>query len=161
MKAIIVISMLLCLFCPVMVGAEEKPPVQKQPLEVTSGRMEADETEHKVTFYDKVVARQGDVVIYAEILSIIYTGETREVARIVAERDVRIVQGNRIVTGGRAEYDHRSGIIELTGQPTIHQGKDAVSGDKTTVYLNEDKSVISSDGGSRVNALFHPKEAKP
>jgi len=141
--------------------AEPGKVIKDQPLEITSGRLEADEAAHKVTFFDKVVARQGDVVIYAETLTIFYAGDKREVDRIVAEIDVRIVQQNRVVTGERAEYDHRAGTMELTGNPTVHQGKDAVSGDKITVYLNENKSVVSSKDGSRVNALFHPNEAKP
>jgi len=161
MKAIVTFGAVLLMFCAVPAWAVDSPQVQDQPLEVTSGRLEADESARKVTFFDKVVARQGDVVIYAEMLAIFYAGEKRDVERIVAEKDVRIVQGDRVVTGGRAEYDHRTGIIELTGQPKVHQGKDAVSGDKITVYLNEEKSVISSDGGSRVNALFHPKEDQP
>jgi len=158
MMTLLIVGLLVLL--PVC-SAFAKNPVKDLPLEVTSDRLEADETAHRVTFYGQVVARQGEVVIYAEILSIFYAGNTREVARIVAENDVRIVQGSRVVTGGRAEYDNQTGIIELTGQPKVHQGKDAVSGDKITVYLNEEKSVISSKDGSRVNALFHPNEAKP
>jgi lipopolysaccharide export system protein LptA len=142
-------------------GAEPGSLIKDQPLEVTSGRLEADDAAHKVTFFDKVVARQGELMIYADTLTIFYAGAKREVERIVAEKDVRIVQQNRVVTGERAEYDHRAGTVELTGSPAVHQGKDAVSGDKITVYLNENRSVISSKDGSRVNALFHPNEAKP
>lgn len=161
MRRILLAGLVLSLVWHTPGLAVDNPPIQERPLEISSGRLEADDAANRVTFFDKVVARQGDVVIYAEILSIVYAGESREVERIIAEQDVRIVQGNRVVTGGRAVYDHRNGIIELTGQPKVHQGKDAVSGDKITVYLNEDKSIISSDGGSRVNALFHPKEDKP
>lgn len=161
MNRILLVGLILSLAWHATGLAVDNPPIKERPLEISSGRLEADEAANRVTFFDKVVARQGDVVIYAEILTIVYAGDSREVERIIAEQDVRIVQGERVVTGGRAEYDHRGGIIELTGQPKVHQGKDAVSGDKITVYLNEEKSIISSEGGSRVNALFHPKEDKP
>jgi len=161
MRAVLLISLAILLQFATQLRAAEPAPIQDQPLEISSGRLEADESARRVTFLDKVVARQGDVVIYAESLSIYYADEKREITRIVAEKDVRIVQGSRVVTGERAEYEHRTGIIELTGHPKVHQGKDAVSGDKITVYLNEEKSVISGAGGSRVNALFHPSEEKP
>lgn len=157
---------LICLLVGVFglanqVAAESQLLIKDQPLQITSGRLEADAGSNVVTFHDQVVARQGDVTIYAESLKIVYAGEAQELQRIEAVGDVRIVQGTRVVTGDRAEYDHQAGTIELTGNPKVHQGKDAVSGDKIMIYLNEDKTIISSQGGSRVNALFHPREEKP
>jgi len=135
-------------------------PVANQPLEVTAQQLEADDRAHTVVFSGDVVASQGDVVIYAQKITVHYAEKNRQIETILAERDVRIVQGPKVATAQRAELDHLKGEIVLTGNPEVHQGKDTVTGEKITVFLNQDRSVVSSSGESRVNAVFHPQADK-
>lgn len=141
------------------VGTEAKDAFREQPITINSDRLEADDAAHQVRFVGNVVARQGDVVLYAEEMIVRYRSDTREVDRIEAYRDVRIVQGTKVATGEKGIFFREDGRIVLTGSPKVHQGKDFVEGDEITVLLNEDRSIVSSEGGSRVNAVFHPKES--
>lgn len=131
------------------------------PIEVTSRRMEAFSAPRRVHFAEEVVAKQGNAVIYADDLTVYFAGEEQEVERIEVEGNVRIVQEDRIATGGKGVFRRSEGIIVLTDSPRVRQGADFVEGDEITIFLNEERSVVKSEGGSQVRAVFHPKDGKP
>ncbi|HXV21937.1 MAG TPA: lipopolysaccharide transport periplasmic protein LptA [Desulfuromonadales bacterium] len=132
-----------------------------QPINITSDRLEADDAARQVKFLGNVVARQGEVVIYSAVLTLIYSEGSKDIDRVEADRDVRIVQGDRVATAEKAVFYQADGRIVLTGNARVHQGADFVEGDVITVFLGEEKSVVQGREGSRVNAIFHPKEEKP
>ena len=84
-----------------------------------------------------------------------------EIERIEASGSVRIVQGNRVATGQKASFFNKERKIVLTGSPRVYQGNDFLEGDEIIVLLDEGKSIVKSDQGSRVNAVFHPKGKQP
>jgi lipopolysaccharide export system protein LptA len=127
------------------------------PISISAERLEANDSIREVRFVGNVVARQGDLAIYANELVLHYPAESREIDRVEARGDVRIVQGNRVATGQSAAFFNRERKIVLSGSPRVYQGEDFVEGDEITVLLDEEKSIVKSDQGSRVNAVFHPK----
>jgi len=131
------------------------------PINVTADRLDADDVARKVMFLGNVVARQGEVSIYADRLTLFYGGENREIERVEADGDVRIVQGNRVATGQKGTLYRAEGRVVLTGSARVHQGEDFVEGDEIIVLLNEEKSIVQGREGGRVNAVFHPKEERP
>jgi lipopolysaccharide export system protein LptA len=143
-------------------SAAEKTPVvgfdRSQPINITSDRLEADDAARQVKFLGNVVARQGEVVIYSAVLTLFYSEGSKEIDRVEADRDVRIVQGERVATGDKAVFYQADGRIVLSGNARVHEGADFVEGDVITVFLGEEKSVVQGREGSRVNAVFHPKE---
>jgi lipopolysaccharide export system protein LptA len=146
-------------------SAAGKPPIggydSSQPINVTADRLEADDAARKVKFVGNVTARQGEVVIYAAALTV-FQGEGRqEVDRIEADGDVRIVQGDRVATGDKGIFYRAEGRVVLTGNARVHQGENFVEGDVITVLLGEEKSIVQGREGSRVNAVFFPKEEQP
>lgn len=162
-------SLLLALFffgCGAVAVAEEKPSAlgnfdNSQPIEITSDRLEGDDPAGRAKFSGSVVAKQGDATIYADEVTIHYsTGKQRDIEQVVAVGNVRIVQGERTATGGRAIFHNRESKVVLTESPKVHQGKDLVQGDEITVFLNEERSVVTGKGGGRVNAVFHPQGEK-
>lgn len=160
-KLIAVIAIFASTALSLAAFAEDTSPKDEgksQPIQVTSDRLEADQTGRQVKFLGNVVARQGDVVIYANEMSLVYDADTREVAQVDAQGDVRIVQGERMATGQHGVLFNREKKIVLTGAPKLYQGEDFVSGDEITVFLKEERSIVSCGQGTRVNAVFHPKE---
>jgi lipopolysaccharide export system protein LptA len=133
----------------------------REPIRITADRLEADQGANRMTFFGNVVARQGDVVIYAEEIALFTEAQSREVERVEALRDVRIVQGARIATGQKGVFYRLEGRFVLTGAPRIHQGDDFIEGDEITVFIDEERSIVRSGDGSRVNAVFHPRESGP
>ncbi len=133
---------------------------QEQPIDITSERLEADDAARQIHFIGNVVAKQGDVTLYAREMVVTLQPKGQEIDRIEAFDDVRIVQGERVATGQKGVYLSKKGQIVLTGSPQVHQGEDVVTGDEITVFLDESRSIVKSDAGSRVKATFHPKGEK-
>jgi lipopolysaccharide export system protein LptA len=144
--------------------AEEKSALgsysSEQPIEIASDRLEGNDQTGNAKFSGNVVAKQGEVTIYAEELSIYYQSGSRDIEKIVALNGVRIVQGERTATGDKAIFFNQQGKVVLSGSPKVHQGQDFVQGDEITVFLNEERSVVTGKEGGRVNAVFHPQGDK-
>ena len=143
-------------------GAEiETGKSSEAPIHITSDRLESRFDEQTVTFIGQVVARQEDVVIYSAKLVLHYGEQGGQIEEAIASGDVRIVQGERVATGQRGVFYNDERKIVLTGSPKVFRGDDVVEGDEVTVFLDEERSIVSSREGSRVNAIFHPREQKP
>ena len=164
MRHLLLFLLLLLVVSPCRHGYADNLPKSLQanaPVSVTSDRLEADDKLHQVRFIGNVVAKQGDVVIYAKELVLVYPEKGRDIDRIEALGGVRIVQGNRVATGEKASFFNQQRKIVLTGSPRVYQGDDFLEGDEIIVLLDEQKSIVKSDHGSRVNAVFHPKGSQP
>jgi len=156
--------MLICLATSLAPAASAPNAARKDrsglPITIKSNEMLADNKGKTAVFTGKVVAKQGDLTIYADKIVINYGDKKGDVEKIEASGDVRIVQENRIGLASHAVYDSKEGRITLTGNPKVMQGADSISGATITYYIDEDKSVVSGDGHDRVNAVIHPPASK-
>lgn len=158
----IFMSGLLLLVAVAAFAAPVELPKNRGPVNVSSDRLEARDLEQTVVFEGNAVATQDDVTIYGDRLTVKYTGEEREIDRVVAEGSVKIVQGTRVATGDRAVLHHNEERVVLTGSPEVRDGENFVRGQEITIYLNDQRSVVTGGEGGRVNAVFTPKaEEKP
>lgn len=132
----------------------------KLPIKIVSNELVTDNGTQTATFTGKVVAKQGDVTIYSDKLVIHYS-KGQEVDQIEAFGHVRIVQVNRLGESDYAIYESKSGKVTLTGNPKVVQGQDVVTGHVITYFVDEQKSLVTSAPGKRVDALIHPKEKTP
>ncbi len=94
----------------------------REPVEITADRMEADDVAKTVIFIGNAVARQGDITMTGDRLTIHAPPQGGDVERVLAEGNVRIVQGQRVATGQRAEYFRAEERIVLTGSPRVSEG---------------------------------------
>lgn len=131
------------------------------PIKVTSDRLEGSDADGRVIFKGSVVARQGDVSIYADELVVVYAEASRDIDRVEALGQVRIVQGERVASGDRGVFSLKQGRIVLTGSPRIFEDGNYVSGEEITVLLDEQKSIISGGQDGRVEAVIQPGGGKP
>jgi lipopolysaccharide export system protein LptA len=130
------------------------------PINIKSNEMAADNKGKTAIFTGKVVAKQGDVTIYADRLTINYSDKKNDVEKIEADGNVRILQENRIGTASHAVYESTQGRITLTGDPKITQGTDTMSGNTITYFIDDDRSEVSSGPGRPVEVLIHPTTKK-
>jgi lipopolysaccharide export system protein LptA len=130
-----------------------------QPLRITSQQLEADNKNRVIIFTGNVVAKQGEMTIYADVTQVYYEQkeEGNEVREIVATGNVKIQEGDRLATGQKVVFTNSDQKIVLTGQPKLWQGKDMVSGEKITVLLEEDKSFVESGPDRKVEVILYPK----
>lgn len=151
---------LVLLFMP-YVDVQAAQESSQAPIEVTSERMEALSAPRRVLFSGTVVASQGDIVMYADRMTIYFRENDNDVARIHAEGRVRIVQGERVATGDTGIFHRDEQMVVLSGNPRIIQGRDSVEGDEIIVYLQEERSIVKSREGAPARAIFHPGGETP
>ena len=133
---------------------------EQEAIHITSNHMEALDREGKVIFSGDVKAQKGDLTIYAQKLTVFYGKKKKgkgqkSLKRLVAQGDVRIVQGQKSASSEKAVYEKDREMIVLTGNAKVWQGKNVVTGERITVYLNEDKSIVESGAGKRVKAVVY------
>lgn len=148
-----------CLGLALAAVAQAAPsvPAGREPIEISADRLEADDAVKTLVFIGHASARQGDVTMTGDRLTIHYLAEGGDVDRIVAEGNVRIVQGGRVATGGRVEFFRAEERMVLTGGPRISDGTNAVQGEEIVLFLKENRSVVKGGEGGRVNAVFQPR----
>jgi lipopolysaccharide export system protein LptA len=134
------------------------PEQGARPIEVTADRLSADNARDSVTFEGNVVARQGDVTMYANRLYAEYARRTNSIERIEAEGNVRFVQEDREARSPRATFYNLEQRVVLSGGATLRQGENTLQGDAITIFVRENRAVVTgSEGGGRVRAVINPK----
>ncbi|MGZ8460850.1 MAG: lipopolysaccharide transport periplasmic protein LptA [Candidatus Deferrimicrobiaceae bacterium] len=139
-------------------GGESARELGSRPIDVTADRVSADSARNTVTFEGSVVARQADVTLHADRIRADYSREAGSIDRIEAEGNVLFVQEGREARSARATFYNLEQRIVLSGGATLRQGQNTVQGDTLTIFLRENRSVVTGgkDGG-RVKAVINPK----
>lgn len=139
-------------------AGESSRDLGSRPIDVAADRLSADNARNTVTFDGSVVARQGDVTLYADRIEAAYSREAGAIDRIEAAGNVRFVQEGREARSPRATFHNLEQRVVLSGGATLRQGQNSVKGETLTIFLRENRSVVTGgkDGG-RVQAVINPK----
>jgi lipopolysaccharide export system protein LptA len=150
--AFLLTVVLACASAPAFAAPDTQPILRKDrsslPITIKSDRLTADNKGKTAVFTGKVVAKQGDVTIFADKITINYGDQKGEVEKVEADGNVRIIQDNSIGVASHAVFDSRAGRMTLTGNPRVTQGKDTLTGEIITYFVDEDRSVVT--GGAIV-----------
>jgi len=151
----------------------KKAPKKGEPIIIVSDRLDAYNEEKLVVFSGNVVATQLDRVIKADRIlvfnkkdkpakeaSIERKSETEagDIERIEAKGNVRVTQGERIVTGEDAVFFNDDQKIIMTGNPVMREGVNVIRGDRIIVLLDEDRGIVESSKDKRVTATLYPDD---
>jgi lipopolysaccharide export system protein LptA len=77
------------------------------------------------------------------------------VDQIVVEGNVQITQGERVATGKVATYYRAENKVVLTGDPRVVRNQDSIQGERITLFLDSEKSIVESGPSGRVQATIH------
>lgn len=157
-RPLLVIFLLLAMAAEAAAAGGGGAERASQPIQIKSNELITDSVNRTATFTGKVTARQGDVTINADRLVIYYSDGEKEVERVEAFGNVRIVQGNRLGQAEHALYENRAGRIVLDGNPRVYQGNDMVAGKVITYFVDDQRSVVTGGQNGRVEAVIHPRE---
>lgn len=143
------------------------------PIEIVSDRLDAYHQEKLVVFSGNVVAKQKDRVIKADRVFVYYkknvappagkntaTETMDDLDRIEAKGNVKVTQGEKIVTGENAVFLNDEQKIIMTGNPVMKEGNNVIKGDRIVVLLDEDRGVVESSQDKRVTATIYPDSEK-
>ncbi len=156
-------GLIISVICLILAGVARFAPAAEmgrndQPIQIKSSELSTDSASSTATFSGKVVARQGDVTIYCNKLVIYYSDKEKEVDKVEAFGNVRIIQGNRTGQAGHALYENKAGKIILDENPRVYQGEDFVAGDTITYFLDTQRSVVTGGSSGVVRAEIHPRK---
>ena len=140
---------------------------RKEPITITSDSLEYDYKTNVVVYRGDVLAIQGDTKVRSDTLTVALgprdgglpasASKGQRLQQIVAVGKVRIDNGTRWATGGRAVFEQGSRTLVLTEAPVLHDGSNEVAGDRVIVYLDENRSVVEG-GRKRVKAVIYPSK---
>lgn len=125
-----------------------------RPVEIVADEMVVRGKSNTAVFTGHVVVDRDDYHLTCEKLTVSYD-RTHRVERLVAEGAVRVVQGGRIVTSQRAEFDNHKEILVLTGDPVMVEGENRVRGEVITFDLTTDEVRVT-----RVRASVKMKDLR-
>jgi lipopolysaccharide export system protein LptA len=142
---------------------------KKEPIFITADTLEYDYKGNVVVYRGDVIAVQGDTKVRSDTLTVTLAAQKKDgpadpaekgsqrLQEVVAVGKVRIDNGTRWATGGRAVFEQGTRTLVLTENPVLHDGANEVSGERVTVYLDENRSVVES-GRRRVKATVFPNQ---
>jgi lipopolysaccharide export system protein LptA len=141
--------------------------VEPVPLVIKSNTLEVNDALRIVTFTGDVDAKKDDFTILCSKMLVYYEklpgqkeGEQggTKIDKIVASGEVRISRAEGgVATAEEAVYYQLDDKLVLTGRPVVKQGNDFVEGDRITIFLKENRSVVESAKDNKVKATIFPR----
>lgn len=128
-----------------------------KPVEITSDALDVSQNDNTAVFTGNVVVVQGDLKLTAPSVRVLYTDPSagpRKIARVNATGGVTLVSPTEAAEGQEAVYTPDNGAVVMTGNVTLTQGPNVITGDRLNVDLNTGtgkmegrvKTVLKQDG---------------
>ena len=157
-----VLLILLGIFCwcvPSALAGEGEPEIDRnQPIEITARQLEVMQQQRQSIFTGDVVAKQGEMTLYADKLIVVFQKEQDQVERLEAIGGVRVLQLDRVATAEKAIFFQLEERLVLSGDAEVTQGQNKISGAEITLYMKENRSLIKSSESGRVKAVIVPEK---
>jgi len=140
---------------------------EQAPISIEADQMESIRKDDAVVFTGNVEARQGEMAIHADEMTVFYqktsagnaagVTDKESIRRFVARGHVKIIRQDWVATGDGVEYMADERKVLLTGNTKVEQEGNVVSGDRVVLYLDEGRSVVEgNEEGGRVKGVFYP-----
>lgn len=147
----------------------------ESPIRVEADHMSSVEKESSVIFTGAVDARQDDVRIRSDKMTVYYTDEAKakakakaqaedkmnkKVEKLVCNGNVQITRNDWLGTSQDMVYLSKERQFILLGDAKAWQGQNMVSGDKIIYYLDEGRSEVVADRNSATPGSTKDKKPK-
>jgi outer membrane protein assembly factor BamD len=135
---------------------ETKLGDKSQPIDITSDKVEAYWKENLIIFKGNVIARQKDIVIYADSVEAVVIEDGKGIEKVIAGGNVKIQQGLRIANCQKAVFYNVEQKVVLTGDPKVSEGDNIVSGDEIVFDIEKDRVDVKGGPSGRGKAKIQP-----
>jgi lipopolysaccharide export system protein LptA len=126
--------------------------VDEPPIQIEANHMLSMEKTNTVQFSGDVDAKQGDVRIRCDEMTVFYTqaekltskedNKSQQVEKLTCDGNVEVTKGEWLGSSKKLLYVKKVRQVILTGKAKAWQGKNMVSGDKIIYYLDEGRSEV-------------------
>jgi len=126
-----------------------------QPVEITSDRLDLDQSAGSAVFTGGVKVGQGELRLAADRVEVFYDeggSASGTVRRMVATGNVTLSNGQEAAEAERATYEVASGHVEMEGDVLLTQGQNALSSERLNIDLNAGTGRLEG----RVQTIFVP-----
>ncbi len=159
-------------------------PEKKEPIHITSDKMEAYNKKDMIIFIGSVSAIQGKMEIQSDRLEVFMKKKEKSadggsgtasgdnnnsaagpdqssVDRLIAIGNVLITQEkSKYASGEHLDYRETSGIAVLTGNPRAWDNKNQVIGTKIEIFLKDGRTIVYGSKSRRVSVTLYPSNDK-
>jgi len=127
----------------------------REPLAITSNRMDAEKLGDKVTFTGKVTLKKGGMTLTSDVMIVYYNVRSKDIRKVEAHGNVEVRKEGRVALSNDALYSSREETIVLTGNASIIENDNKIGGEKITLFMADDRSIV--EGGGKV--MFYKDKA--
>ena len=128
------------------------------PVTIDADLLENLQKEGLVVFTGNVVANQNSSIHYSDRMEVYLDAKGDGSVRTVSSGNVKIITKDcKIGTAKRAEYYDAEQRVVLVGNARVWQEDNVVTGERITIFLAEDRSVVEGGKQERVKAVFYPR----
>lgn len=158
MRAVGLAAVIVAALAPAAVGQQVPFGAShdaSQPVEITSDRLDLDQSAGTAVFTGGVKVGQGALRLAADRLEVSYDeggGAAGTVRRMVATGNVTLSNGEEAAEADRATYDVASGRVEMEGNVLLTQGANALSSQRLSIDLDAGTGQLEG----RVQTIFVP-----
>lgn len=128
----------------------------REPIVITASRMEADKLGDTVVFIGDVVLKKESMTLNADYLTVHYDTPAKGIRDIEAYGDVMVKKDGRVALADKAVYYSKEEKIVLTGDPRIMENENQLGGDRITLFIRDDRSIV--EGGKVIIYQDQPAE---
>lgn len=140
------------------------------PIHIEADKMTSTEKTSSVVFTGEVDAKQGDVRIRTDKMTVYYSEKDKKAAKdkktaqqvekLICIGNVEITRGEWLGTSKKMIYLSKERQVILTDNAKAWQGQNMVSGDKIIYYLDEGRSEVVGKTSSTVGSSEGSKKKK-
>jgi lipopolysaccharide export system protein LptA len=152
------ISMLIASsFFSLAAAAHAQQPAKKakEPIVITSNRMEAEKLGDKVTFIGNVILKKEGMTFSSDRMIVFYQPTSKDVREVEAHGNVVVSKEGRVALSNDASYYTGEEKIVLTGDARIIENDNQLNGEKIVLFMRDGRSVVE---GGRV-MIYQDKKA--
>ncbi|MBR9650497.1 lipopolysaccharide transport periplasmic protein LptA [Thalassovita aquimarina] len=120
------------------------------PVEVSADKLSVSQKDGTATFTGNVVITQGDMILNAPSVLVVYKEDESKISRLEASGGITMVSGEDAAEAQSAEYDIDAGTVLLLGSVLLSQGPNVMSGDRITINLDAGTAQV----GGRVKTTL-------
>jgi lipopolysaccharide export system protein LptA len=133
------------------------------PVEVEANEMEIIDADKQAIFRGNVDAVRGDQHMRSDIMTVFYAdvkqpdGTSKsQVSKLDATGNVTITTKKQVITGKWAKMDVLANTLLVGGGVKLVEGKTTLRGEKLTVDLSTERTLMVGGGGIRAKGSFVP-----
>ena len=176
----LLLSIVLLVVFSLVSGANDMALAAEAPIHIESNHMTSTEKSNSVVFTGDVDAKQGDVRIRSDEMTVYYNAAenpatpakdkkktspqtekkaTQQVEKLICIGNVEVTRAEWLGTAKKMIYLSKERQVILTDNAKAWQGQNMVSGDKIIYYLDEGRSEVIS-GSSKTKAVGDAESGK-